>query len=651
MADEHLIAGKYRVLRHLASGGMGEVCLAVQEGPADYERVVAVKRMLPNLNTHREVLKLFLDEARLIALLHHRNICQIVELGEDDDGYFVAMEFVNGASVQSLLSKLHRQGKRLEPYYAVEIAAQVAEALSYAYTAPGRDGQPLQIIHRDVTPHNVLLSTAGDVKLIDFGVAKSSQQQHSTENGIVKGKLGYLSPEQSKGKALDDRSDLFSLGIMLYEMITGENPFARPDLVATVRAIQSEEVPPLDALRTEWAALWPVVSRLLAKSPDERYENANAAAEALLDLRQILPRPPKRLGPFIADSFGQELVELARSISDTNIRARLEAAIPRAEETSDEPLPVPAPVPSESPSNSTLPLPLASASAPTSSPAPATVMLNDPTRMNAAAAPETLLFSAPSRTPEISLRSRNGLIWGAVGLVAIVGVGLWIGNRTSPEVAPPKSNSTPPSPSVSDSATSSVRSAPPPPTELPHPSTIATSGSASSVVPPSEIATKMDDAPKAISPPSKSHPDRASTTSSSKHRHVDVASSSKQAAEKSPPTATTPETTNVAASPSLGTLRVSGLAPRVLNQPSGHLDLQDPSGHFKIGLDYAIAQSQMKVQLSSTPWAIVYVNGSTNGKTKDRAVELPQIGSAPVRIELEHPDMEKARLVMTFEPH
>jgi eukaryotic-like serine/threonine-protein kinase len=402
----NLIAGKYRVVQRLASGGMGDVELAAQEGPAGYQRLVALKRIRPALHGDTEALDLFLDEARLVARLSHRNICSIIELGEESGGYYVAMEFVKGASVHALLAKLRAQGLTLDPAYAVEIAAQVADALSYAYTAPGADGEPLRIIHRDVTPHNVLLSISGDVKLIDFGVAKSSQQEHASSAGMVKGKLAYLSPEQSRGHTLDCRSDLFSLGILLYEMVSGHNPFLRANAYDQLRAIQSAEARPLCSHRTEWAPLDAVIDRLLAKSPDERFADPASVAEALLDLRQQLPRPAQRLGAFVSATFGGELAELASAVTDSKIRVALAPTDPKLRAARAAP---PAPKP-ELLDGATL-----MKAAPRPPPLEEQTLLKARVALaSAVEGPEATAIIGPGFRP----RSRSGSPWLALGLLS-----------------------------------------------------------------------------------------------------------------------------------------------------------------------------------------------------------------------------------------
>ena len=320
---EGTVVGRYKLIRRLAAGGMGEVYLAAQTGPAGFEKVVALKRMLPTMAGEREVVRLFLDEARLVARLAHRNICQIVELGEDGDGYFVAMEYIQGPSVRGVIDRMAESGLMVPPALAVDIAAQVADALGYAYHAPGRDGEPLRIIHRDVTPQNVLISISGDVKLIDFGVAKSADQSHVTQSGTVKGKLAYMSPEQSRGAPLDQRSDLFSLGVVLAEMLTGKNPYARSDVVQTVMAIQGDPPPPLSNIDPSLAPADAVVARLLARNPEDRFPDANEVFEELTAVRSKFPRPPKRLGPFVGEHFSADIQAAIKAVTDSGVRSAL----------------------------------------------------------------------------------------------------------------------------------------------------------------------------------------------------------------------------------------------------------------------------------------------------------------------------------------
>jgi eukaryotic-like serine/threonine-protein kinase len=323
--------GRYRLVKRIAAGGMGEVHLATVAGPEGFEKVVVVKRMLPSMSADRNVIRLFLDEARLVAKLSHRNIAQIFELGEDSGGFYVAMEFVRGPSLRRILSFFEEGrdfadlGQRIPPVLAIDIVAQVAEALAYAFSAQADDGTPLHIVHRDVTPENILVSTAGDVKLIDFGVAKSVQQQHSTEAGTVKGKLAYMSPEQSRGEPLDGRSDIFSLGIVLCELLTGRNPFNRGEVIPTVLAIQKDPPELPSQVDPTLAPCDAVIKGMLAKNASDRYPDCYRVAEELMVLRTRLPPSPLRLGPFIAENFRQEIASLVKSVSDPEARKAMRA--------------------------------------------------------------------------------------------------------------------------------------------------------------------------------------------------------------------------------------------------------------------------------------------------------------------------------------
>ncbi len=303
-----LIAGRYRPLRLLGSGGMGEVFLAVHEGPQGFRRVVALKRMRPS--GQRDWVQHFLDEARLVAKLAHRNVIQIYELGEGEGGFFVAMEYVRGPCVERLIERLVTLRQSLPPALALDIAAQVADGLDYAYSARDEQGEPLRIVHRDVSPHNVLVSVAGDVKLIDFGVAKSAAQRHVTVDATLKGKIAYLSPEQARGEPLDGRSDLFGLGIVLYEMLAARHPFIRSEPLLTLSAIEHAEWARLAKTSPELAPADAVLEKLLARSPEDRFPSGAAASEALAALRSSFPAPPMRLGPFVSSLFGKELDEL-----------------------------------------------------------------------------------------------------------------------------------------------------------------------------------------------------------------------------------------------------------------------------------------------------------------------------------------------------
>lgn len=272
---------QYELVRRLGAGGMGEVFLANRLGAHGFRKPVALKRMLSTLAADRSLVRLFIDEGRLVAKLAHRHIAQVYELGEDLDGLFVAQEYVAGPSLRMVLDRLSSDGMRLPPVVARDVAVQLASALDAVHAAVDEHGEPLQIVHRDVSPQNLLFSPDGDLKLIDFGVARSAGQEHSTHAGERKGKLAYMSPEQSAGLELDGRSDLFALGVVLTEMLTGRHPFAGADVLRTVEAIRRD--PPRLPSETD-ASLAPfdgVVSKLLEKSPDARFSRGSEVVEAL----------------------------------------------------------------------------------------------------------------------------------------------------------------------------------------------------------------------------------------------------------------------------------------------------------------------------------------------------------------------------------
>jgi serine/threonine protein kinase len=230
--------GKYFLLKKLAAGGMGEVFLAKQQGPAGFEKILIVKKVLAHLTENKEFVELFLGEARLAARMNHRNIVQVFELGEENGNYFIAMEYVQGKSLRDVVDAALKRKEKIPGELCRSIAEQICDGASYAHNLTDVSGRGLNIIHRDLNPQNVLVSYTGDVKVIDFGIAKSEMSTVKTEAGMIKGKFVYMSPEQSLAKKLDKRSDIFAVGISLYEMLTGINPFAKNNIVLTLEAVQ-----------------------------------------------------------------------------------------------------------------------------------------------------------------------------------------------------------------------------------------------------------------------------------------------------------------------------------------------------------------------------------------------------------------------------
>lgn len=285
--DERL--GRYRLSKRLGAGGMGEVFLATRE-PENTQ--VVVKRVLPNLLGNPRFLRLFLDEMRIAARLEHPNIARIVELAEDRGSWFVAMEYVDGLDLRELLKRHKEQGDRMPVEVAVHVAGAVAQALSYAHQVRDAQGRLLRIVHRDVSPHNVLVGRNGDIKLIDFGVAKAANKLVHTQAGMLKGKFPYMSPEQSHGKPVDGRTDVFALGIVLWEALTGAYLFRGKSDAQTVKLVRAANVTAASTIRPD---VPPALDALLAKAlraePRARFQTAAAMAEALQQVALTLPKP------------------------------------------------------------------------------------------------------------------------------------------------------------------------------------------------------------------------------------------------------------------------------------------------------------------------------------------------------------------------
>jgi eukaryotic-like serine/threonine-protein kinase len=332
--------GKYFLLKKLAAGGMGEIFLARQQGPAGFEKILVVKKVLSHLTENKEFVELFLGEARLAARMSHRNIVQVFELGQQNGSYFIAMEYVSGKTLRDLIDAACRKRERLPAETCRSIAEQICDGASYAHNLTDVTGRSLNIIHRDLNPQNVLISYTGDVKIIDFGIAKSEMSTVKTEAGMIKGKFVYMSPEQSLAKKLDKRSDIFAIGITLYEMLTGTNPFHKSNIVLTLEAVQRYEPPPPSECDASYAPFDPIIAKALAKDRDRRYSDA---AEMLDDLRRIVvPRPPERLAQLMARLFRQQLEEEQRILLDTDGSGRASpGARPPMARTPARPAPTP----------------------------------------------------------------------------------------------------------------------------------------------------------------------------------------------------------------------------------------------------------------------------------------------------------------------
>ncbi|OJH36141.1 protein kinase domain-containing protein [Cystobacter ferrugineus] len=273
----------YRLIRKLAAGGMAEVFLAKVVGAEGSEKPVAVKRLLPSMARDREFVELFLREARLTVCLQHPNVAQVFDLGALEGQYYMVMELVDGENLRALQRRAAARGLLLGLREVCFIVQQIAEGLAYAHGRVDAAGRPLNIIHRDVNPSNVLVSSRGEVKLADFGIAKAINAQSGTQVGVVKGRAGYLAPEQVKGAEVDQRADLFLTGLLLYELLAGRQLFQGTDYFQTLRAIAQFDVKRLVPLPGVPAALWSIITRALAPEPAARFHQARELSDALRD--------------------------------------------------------------------------------------------------------------------------------------------------------------------------------------------------------------------------------------------------------------------------------------------------------------------------------------------------------------------------------
>jgi serine/threonine-protein kinase len=274
------IFGNYVLDEMMSRGGMAEIFRAQRTGPQGFRKTVALKKILPTLGRSDDFKKMFIAEARLLSFLDHPNIVQVHELGEVAGEMYMAMEYVDGYDLKTLVRQATQKGLTLPLDLSVYIAAKVAWALDFAFQRPGPDGKPLEIVHRDVSPANVLVSFQGTVKLADFGIARPS---HTVDKPHApQGRVQYMSPEQAKGGVLDARSDIFSLGIILYELVAGRRPFAGGSEHPSLDQVRNADVVPLRFISTRVTPrLEKVVMKALSTSPEDRYADAGQMAAAL----------------------------------------------------------------------------------------------------------------------------------------------------------------------------------------------------------------------------------------------------------------------------------------------------------------------------------------------------------------------------------
>ncbi|MCB9591514.1 MAG: serine/threonine protein kinase [Sandaracinaceae bacterium] len=267
--------GKYVLLERINVGGMAEVFKAKAFGVEGFERLVAVKRILPSIAEDQEFITMFIDEAKIAVQLTHANIAQIFDLGKVADSFFIAMEFVHGKDLRAIFDRARKRGETVPVPMACYTVMKVCEGLDYAHNKKDAAGRELNLVHRDVSPQNILISYDGETKIIDFGIAKAAGKAGKTQAGILKGKFGYMSPEQVRGLPLDRRSDIFAVGIVLYELLTGERLFVGESDFSTLEKVRNVEImPPSTYNRRIPEELEQIVLKALAKDVDDRYQTA-----------------------------------------------------------------------------------------------------------------------------------------------------------------------------------------------------------------------------------------------------------------------------------------------------------------------------------------------------------------------------------------
>ncbi len=323
--------GQYMLLRKLAEGGMAEIFLAKRLGAEGFERDVVIKCMLEHFTQHRDFVSMFLDEARLAARLHHPNIVQITDLGTVDGRYFICMEYLAGEDLETILGHVRHTGQPVPIPIAARILLSVLEGLEFAHGYQ-EQGQPVGLVHRDISPSNIFVTFQGTVKVLDFGIAKASSRMTQTQPGLLKGKWGYMSPEQARGESIDARSDLFSLGITFHELLTGRRVFELDNEIGVLLALMAQPIPPPSTRRAEIPpALDAIVMKALERQADDRYASAAAMRADLEEFLRSTPSLPgmSQLGHYMRSLFGQ--AEMERKTKIPSLSEILAIQAPREE--------------------------------------------------------------------------------------------------------------------------------------------------------------------------------------------------------------------------------------------------------------------------------------------------------------------------------
>lgn len=301
--------GKYFLLEKLAVGGMAEIYKAKTYGAEGFEKLLAIKRILPHAAEDKDFISMLIDEAKLSVMLSHANIVQVFDLGKIETDYFISMEFIHGVNLRDILYRLREKEKKLPIELAAYCASEICKGLDYAHRKTDSNNQPLGIVHRDVSPQNILISYEGEVKIVDFGIAKAAMNISHTMAGILKGKIAYMSPEQALGKNIDARTDVFSLGIVLYEMLTGKKLFTGESQFEVLKKIRTSRIDVGKLPPSIPAPLKTILAHALAYEVEERYPSAGDMQVALTKYlyATYTDFSPRKMAVFVKDLFADEL--------------------------------------------------------------------------------------------------------------------------------------------------------------------------------------------------------------------------------------------------------------------------------------------------------------------------------------------------------
>jgi len=367
--------GRYEVLTQLASGGMAAVYVARARGVAGFERLVAVKVLHPHLAYEEEFISMFLDEARLAARIRHPNVVPTLDISDTEgDGFFLVMEYIEGDHLGAMLGAAAREGERVPTAVIVRVLLDALGGLGAAHNLTDETGDPLHLVHRDVSPHNVMVGVDGIARLTDFGVAKAEKRLTTTRAGQFKGKLAYMAPEQASSGYADQRSDLFSMGIILWESLTGRRLFRGENNASTLNKILQEPIPPPSALFPDLAPFDEVCLKALSREPDDRFQSADEFAEAIERVAResgagiATPRKVSaQVKQWLVDKLKAQRARIQESIMELGHSGIGEAAMPIPREGSASSASLSGvPLPSRGPADQTLSAPNAPAVSPVS---------------------------------------------------------------------------------------------------------------------------------------------------------------------------------------------------------------------------------------------------------------------------------------------